>query len=137
MYVLSTPSHPTSHRQSSHTYRLRQTNWEAAHVTFDPEGKSKLASFKTVTQKASKKAGGGGAAAKNGEVKPKKAPAKRKKSASEANEDSGDGASKPKKARAPAKKGKKAASEENLVDGKICSLFHYTQMFYITDTLSR
>ncbi|GIZ43538.1 hypothetical protein CKM354_000676200 [Cercospora kikuchii] len=92
------------------------TNWEAAHTTFDPEGKSKLASFKTVTQKASKKAGGGGAAAENGEVKPKKAPAKRKKSASEANEDGGDGASKPKKARAPAKNGKKAASEENLVD---------------------
>ncbi|KAF2217493.1 hypothetical protein CERZMDRAFT_92138 [Cercospora zeae-maydis SCOH1-5] len=96
------------------------TDWDAAHKTFDPEGKLKLASFKTVTQKASKKAGGGGAAAAaNGEngdaAKPKKAAPKRKKAASEANNDN-EGESKPKKARAPAKKSKKDIAEEKVVE---------------------
>ncbi|KAM3420231.1 hypothetical protein BST61_g3520 [Cercospora zeina] len=97
------------------------TDWDAAHQTFDPEGKLKLASFKTVTQKASKKASGGGAAAAaaNGEngdaAKPKKTAPKRKKAASEANGDN-EGESKPKKSRAPAKKGKKEISEEKVVE---------------------
>lgn len=63
----------------------QQTNWEGAHASFDPDGKSKFASFRTITSKASKKAAnagggvGGGAAGGDETVeKPKKGP-KRKK----------------------------------------------------------
>ncbi|EME79797.1 uncharacterized protein MYCFIDRAFT_199454 [Pseudocercospora fijiensis CIRAD86] len=88
-----------------------QCNWDGAAATFDPEGKSKLASFKTVTSKAGKKYGGGGGDGGNGDGTPKKAAGgKRKKAAGE----DGEGTTKKKiKGAGKSKKSEETVNEED------------------------
>ncbi|KXT08880.1 hypothetical protein AC579_4673 [Pseudocercospora musae] len=87
-----------------------QCNWDGAAATFDPEGKIKVASFKTVTSKAGKKYGGGDGG--NGEGTPKKAAGGKRKKA--AGEDGEEGPSKKKgKATPKGKKSEETVNEED------------------------
>lgn len=116
-------------------------NWEAAHAAFDPDQKTQLASFKTVSQRAlakfKKAAAAGGTVGSDGEHPKSKTPTSKRKGAAAEDDDNEDGTPAKKKtkaarkprARKGAKKAAAAAAEEEA--GKFYHSFHFISFHFI------